>query len=143
VFLPGLFGPETVFDALVMTLLAGRIPDELNEESFTRMFYTVMEHAGQFSPHRFSSIWFHRIHERTLGRTVILSGQGFLGLAPKATEVDDLIYYMKVCYAPIVLRKLDDGSFSWIGDAYVHTRIDDRDRIRDELESTTSEITIC
>jgi hypothetical protein len=58
--------------------------------------------------------------DQTKERTIVFSKQGYLGLAPKVSRSGDYIFILFGLQEPAILRKQDDGSFLFIGTAYVH-----------------------
>lgn len=56
----------------------------------------------------------------TRGRTVILSRNRFLGLAPTTTRVGDRIFILYGLAFPMILRPREDGAYTVIGVAYIH-----------------------
>jgi hypothetical protein len=58
--------------------------------------------------------------ERRIGSTE----QGYLCLLPKAVELGDRIVILKGGRVPVVLRPLQDGTFTLVGEAFVHGFMD-------------------
>jgi hypothetical protein len=64
-------------------------------------------------------------HMFASGRTLMLSEEGYIGLAPSSTCVGDLICVLYGCHAPVILRRSKDfQTHTLIGDAYVHGLMD-------------------
>jgi hypothetical protein len=57
---------------------------------------------------------------QTLGRTLILSKTRYLALASKATQPGDQIFVLFGLHELAILRPQDDGTFKFVGTAYVH-----------------------
>jgi hypothetical protein len=70
-------------------------------------------------PKDWEKLLFHASHQ-TLGRTLILSKTRYLALAPKATQPRDQIFVLFGLHEPAILRPQDDGTFKFVGTAYVH-----------------------
>jgi hypothetical protein len=64
-----------------------------------------------------------------MGRTMVLSSERYLGLAPIATESGDQIFILDGLHQPAILRPQEDGTYKFIGAAYIHGVMD-----RDWLE---------
>ena len=61
----------------------------------------------------------------TQNRTLIISTNGYLALAPYFTLPGDKICILYGCHTPFILRPCtDDASYTLIGDAYVHALMD-------------------
>jgi hypothetical protein len=67
-----------------------------------------------------------------------LSDNGYVGLCPKRSEVGDRIYIPLGAHVPYILRKLDDGGYVLIREAYVHGIMDGE--IFEGKENVPSEI---
>jgi hypothetical protein len=57
---------------------------------------------------------------QTIGRTLVLSKNRYLGLAPKLSKPGDHIFILFGLSEPAILRPQADGSYIFIGTAYVH-----------------------
>lgn len=68
--------------------------------------------------------YFRDVRDRTWGRTILRSSKGLLGLGPREIREGDCIYIIEGCSVPIILRKNQDKSYAWIGDAYIHNMMD-------------------
>ena len=53
-------------------------------------------------------------------RKLISTGLEYLGLAPHASVVGDEIWLLLGLRAPIILRRLENGNRTVLGEAYVH-----------------------
>jgi hypothetical protein len=47
-----------------------------------------------------------------------------LGLGPREMKQGDSIFLLQGLSVPVILRKRQDGAYSWIGDAYVRGIVD-------------------
>jgi hypothetical protein len=54
------------------------------------------------------------------GRTIGLTGGGYLALLPKSVMAGDLVCIFLGCNVPLVLRRAQPRHFILIGDCYVH-----------------------
>jgi len=68
--------------------------------------------------------YFRDVRDRTWGRTILRSAKGLLGLCPREIRQGDCIYIIEGCSVPIILRKNQDSSYAWTGDAYIHNMMD-------------------
>ena len=57
-------------------------------------------------------------------RTLIYSQGGYIGLAPSSTLPEDKICILYGCHVPVILRPQADGSYTLIGDTYIHALMD-------------------
>ena len=76
-------------------------------------------YGNAFKPVDWRRLLFHA-STHTIGRTLTLSKRRYLGLASKATEPGDQIFVLFEPFEPVILRAQDDGTFKFIGTAYVH-----------------------
>jgi hypothetical protein len=53
-------------------------------------------------------------------RSLILSEGGYIVLAPFSTLPDDGVCILHGFHAPVILRPRGDGSYTFMGDAYIH-----------------------
>jgi Heterokaryon incompatibility protein (HET) len=114
---------ETILKAVLRTLIADRHPEtgkrrhEIKLRRIMRHLWPKAEDLEGFLSHT---------QMFAVGRTLVLSENGYIGLAPSETETGDKICVMYGCHAPVVLRKRSDGADAYIlvGDAYVHGLMD-------------------
>ena len=58
---------------------------------------------------------------RTLGRRMVVTQKGYLGLAPDLAEEGDCVVLVKGGRVPLVLRRIDKGErWELVGDSYVY-----------------------
>lgn len=108
---------EWIQRALLCTLVADLIQAD-GKVQRDLIFEMALEESLEWPAER--EKYFQQARDRTWGRTLLLSQKGLLGLVPRGTQVGDHIFVISGCSVPIILRRGDDGSFSWIGDSYVH-----------------------
>ncbi|KAL9036475.1 MAG: hypothetical protein Q9180_004280, partial [Flavoplaca navasiana] len=60
-----------------------------------------------------------RFHSYGHNRSIILTGKGQLGLAPRVSRPDDFIVVFLGCRSPMVLRPAGNGEYLVVGEAYV------------------------
>jgi hypothetical protein len=97
------------------------------EDKDSQVFSQVRAHeqVPQFldgsciKPLRWEEIHF-RASNQTRGRTMILSTRRHLGRASKATEPGDHIFIRFGLHELAILRPQEDGTYKFIGTAYVH-----------------------
>jgi len=53
-------------------------------------------------------------------RRFITTSGGYMGLAPKQTQLDDQMYILEGCNVPVVLRRCQEGIYTLVGDCYIH-----------------------
>jgi hypothetical protein len=120
-----------IIKAIITTLAAGDVPT-LDEKwvstkktlncSANQIQEPILhydETAGEYWPLDVEGFYELLCH-KTWGRTLILSSNARLGLAPKDTNIGDEIFILWGFRTPAILRRRDDGTYSWIGDAYIH-----------------------
>jgi hypothetical protein len=66
---------------------------------------------------------------RTVARTLVsrafmASSRGVIGLGPEWTKVGDSICFIPGNETPLLLRRVDDGRYSFVGECYVHGLMD-------------------
>lgn len=60
----------------------------------------------------------------TQERSLVSSTGGYIGLAPSCTRPGDKICVLYGFHAPVILRPATDGSYTFVGDAYIHALMD-------------------
>lgn len=113
---------ETVLQAVLKTLIADRHP-----ETGKRRHELKLRHIKQHLWPKSEDLEGYLSHAQmfTQGRTLILSKDGYVGLAPSLTAVGDLICVLHGCHAPVILRAAENSvHHTLIGDAYVHGLMD-------------------
>jgi hypothetical protein len=69
--------------------------------------------------------------------------KGYMGLAPGTARVGDLIGIFLGGTVPYVLRPNDDGTYSFLGECYVHGLMDGEDmKMLEEGEAKVEELTL-
>lgn len=58
--------------------------------------------------------------KKILGRRLITTNKGYIGLAPMASKRRDIICVLFGCSTPVVLRPLEEGGYRFMGECYVH-----------------------
>jgi hypothetical protein len=91
--------------------LSGKAPD--NEQA------PKLLHGSVAKPIAWKKLLGHASYQ-TVGRTLILSKKRYLALASKATQPGDQIFVLFGLHEPAILRPQDDGTFKFVGTAYVH-----------------------
>jgi hypothetical protein len=76
-------------------------------------------HGSALKPTNWKTMLYYA-SKQTLGRTLILSKTRFLALASKATQPGDQIFVLFGLHELAILRPQDDGTFKFVGTAYVH-----------------------
>ncbi|KAL1881393.1 hypothetical protein VTK73DRAFT_4153 [Phialemonium thermophilum] len=61
---------------------------------------------------------------QSLERMLGVTKKGYLCLLPKGTVIGDQVFLLKGGRVPVVLRSLENGSFSLVGEAYIHGAMD-------------------
>ena len=61
-----------------------------------------------------------RVVDVLWGRRLMTTNEGHLGLASRATQQGDLVCILFGCDVPAILRLDESGTYSWIGEAYMH-----------------------
>lgn len=68
--------------------------------------------------------WSSLFGSTTWNRTVYITKEGHIGLALSTARPGDELCILFGCTAPVVLRRHDDGSHTFIGDSFVHGIMD-------------------
>jgi hypothetical protein len=76
-------------------------------------------HSSFLKPTDWKTLLFHASNQ-TRGRNLILSKTRYLALASKATQPGDQIFVLFGLHELAILRPQDDGTFKFVGTAYVH-----------------------
>lgn len=115
-------GEERIEEAVLKTLVTDRHPEtgkrrqELKLRQIRQKLWPPAEDLEGYLSYAYMY---------ASGRTLILSEEGYLGLAPSASSVGDLICVLYGCHAPVILRPSEDSNLhTLIGDAYVHGLMD-------------------
>jgi hypothetical protein len=123
-------GGGTMFDAYILTLIAGRIKDAMpdNFGSFPSMedcrsFFRTCIQGGQFEELSHG----HRLYVKELlewlsGRAFFLADEGYIGLCPADSRIGDQVCVMLGCSTPLLLRPISgsDADNQLLGECYVH-----------------------
>ena len=59
-------------------------------------------------------------HSRARGRTFFFTEEGYIGLAPKAAQRNDVVVLVLGCQAPMILHPRHDKQYIVVGECYVH-----------------------
>lgn len=79
-----------------------------------------------------------RMKEASVGRRLIISDNGYMGIVAPNTERGDLICILFGGEVPFILRAVEGGRYRLIGECYVHG-IMDGEALDDEIKKTSSE----
>jgi len=132
---------EPVPDDFWRTLVADRGPNGSNAPAwYTRAFDYCLHHltpTGDINTNRLIAVsegesslvveFLQRVQSVIWNRKFLVSKEkGWIGLAPMATQVDDIICILYGCSVPVVLRPYDQtaGLFQLVGECYVHGMMD-------------------
>lgn len=122
---------ETMREAVLQTVTAAevhnahrvRVELELWEKG-TRFPFGLLYSAFIFVWHFVTSrpfLAFEIQGRYMLQRKIVRTESGYFGLASNTTDVGDSIMICKGSSAPLMMRRIEeDGSFKFIGDAYIH-----------------------
>ncbi|TVY73452.1 Heterokaryon incompatibility protein 6 OR allele [Lachnellula suecica] len=78
-----------------------------------------------------------RAEDVNRGRACFFTAEGYLCLAPQASENGDLVVRLDGALVPFVLRPTGDGGFRLLGEAYVFGLMDCDDRAEEDLPAGT------
>ncbi|KAK1753786.1 heterokaryon incompatibility protein-domain-containing protein [Echria macrotheca] len=67
-----------------------------------------------------SKIWEDRVLANCSGRVLMTTNEGYIGLGPDGTQPGDIVCVVLGCDRPLVLRRRSDGSFLFLGKAFVY-----------------------
>lgn len=70
--------------------------------------------------HEFAMRYHTMVKSYTLGRKLIRTRKGYLGLARHTVQAGDLVCVALGGALPLLLRKRDEGGYTYVGDAYIH-----------------------
>ncbi|KAH6684749.1 heterokaryon incompatibility protein-domain-containing protein [Halenospora varia] len=120
----------SIRDAFWQTVSTGEVDDspriktELNLwEKVSRSPFGLSYGACVFIGHFLTNrpfLMFEIQGRYSLQRRMVRTKGGYLGLGSRASEVGDSIVLCKGSSVPLILRRQEDGTFSLVGDAYVH-----------------------
>jgi Heterokaryon incompatibility protein (HET) len=109
---------RNVETALYTVMVAGHLYTEKGLQP-CRIKYSASENVQNLRPSNATRVLWQAQH-RTEGRTLILSENRHLGLVPFATKKGDRIFILYGLHVPVILRPNKDGSYAFIGVAYVY-----------------------
>lgn len=114
---------ETMVEATLKTLIADRHP-ETGKRRTPLKLRRIKQHLCPRAEDL--EAFLSHVEMYTQGRTLILSKDGYLGLAPLASAIGDKICVIYGCHAPVILRPSHGNpeKYTLIGDAYVHGLMD-------------------
>lgn len=104
--------------SLYDVLIAGQLSGEGRWKPYQVTYASDIERANE-QPER-QAFMLKNAVRITKERTVILTRNRFLGLAPTTTRVGDRIFILYGLAIPIILRPREDGAYTVIGVAYIH-----------------------
>ena len=67
---------------------------------------------------------------RTVGRRMVVTKSGYLGLAPDLAEIGHCVTIIKGAKVPLILRSINNMKWELIGDCYIHGIMHGERRIR-------------
>lgn len=73
------------------------------------------------------------LENRLVSRTVIAT-RNYLAIAPDITQLGDVICLLSGCDAPVILRPRTNGTFTFIGDAFIGSDQLGQDRMHERLD---------
>ena len=132
-------GGVTTWDKEGITQQPGNSRRSVQRALYDVLIAGQLDVDGRWKPHQvtFSSevetddeqpeLWHGMLYyatQMTHGRTVILSTNRLLGLAPLATRAGDHIFILYGLNTPIILRPREDGAYTVVGVAYIHSVMD-------------------
>ncbi|CZR69830.1 uncharacterized protein PAC_19730 [Phialocephala subalpina] len=65
-----------------------------------------------------------RVENALTGRRLMTTTEGYLGLAIREARQGDLVAILYGCSCPVILRRRGDGTFHFVGEAYMHGIMD-------------------
>jgi hypothetical protein len=134
--------PDEVPDQLWRTLVADRGPDGTNAPAWYRRAclecLTHVDNVGNLNTNKFRNVedtpetmklFLKRVRNVVWNRKFFLtagkSRHGVLyGIAPPKASTNDIICILFGCSVPVVLRKVSDNRYNFIGECYVHGMMD-------------------
>ncbi len=64
--------------------------------------------------------FWNRVNVYAPGRVIVLTEDGYIGLAPANTMRGDVVYALLGCTSPMVLRPTAGNQFQFVGECYLH-----------------------
>jgi hypothetical protein len=134
--------PDEVPDQLWRTLVADRGPDGTNAPAWYRRAclecLTHVDNVGNLNTNKFRNVedtpatmklFLKRVRNVVWNRRFFLTAgkrrHGVLyGIAPPKASNNDIICILFGCSVPVVLRKVSDDRYNFIGECYVHGMMD-------------------
>ncbi len=110
---------ESVLKAVFQTLIVDRDPIRGKR----RQPLKLTKQNGKMWPAHLEDYLAH-VRLWTQARSLILSTNGYIGLAPFSTLRGDKICVFHGLHAPVVVRPNPDNSYTFVGDAYIHALMD-------------------
>jgi hypothetical protein len=83
-------------------------------------FFPLVETSGEPPSHELVQDIMHRVSVLMAGHKFLITGNGYLGLAPNTSKKGDIIAVLFGCTTPMVLRPTADKRYEVVGEAYVH-----------------------
>lgn len=110
---------ESVLEAVLKTLIVDR--DPINGK---RNQTLEMAKMGSRLWPTYLEDYFAHVRLWNEGRKLVVSTNGYIGLAPSTTLPDDKICVLLGCHAPVILRPQPNKRYLLVGDAYIHGLMD-------------------
>ena len=125
---------ENMAEALCRTLCANAFseryeppdPNHLDFQLTLETFTKMTESSSEPSKNTLlgSLPYLDGVYTAMLGRVFFTTEAGFIGLAPKAARKGDQVHILLGCQSPMLLRPEDTGTFSVVGECYIHGLMD-------------------
>ena len=125
---------ESMAEALCRTLCANAFseryeppdPNHLDFQLTQEIFLRMTESPSEPSKRTLldSLPYLDGVYAAMLGRVFFTTEAGFIGLAPKAARKGDRVHILLGCQSPMLLRPEETGTFSVVGECYIHRLMD-------------------
>ena len=123
-------GGGTMVDAVCRTICCNRFSDRqlpanlgLPDYSQSKAFFLDLlnvkddESLGPFTDY---PLWLNGVSETLLGRSFLVTQNGYIGLAPRSIKPGDQVSLLLGCDSPLALRPDKTGRHSVVGQCYIH-----------------------
>jgi hypothetical protein len=112
----------------VMTLICARLDTSSRcdfADVINRLYQPLDKAQQQASSRPFPEILYDAIDGATAGRRLFVTENAkVLGAAPTSAEEQDQVFVLLGCSVPVVLRRLQEGEYTLVGECYCHGMMD-------------------
>jgi hypothetical protein len=92
---------------------------QVGEREFL-MYFPLIKTEYELPPPEVVPLILSRCCTLMFGRKLLITGKGYVGLAPITAQKGDIIAILFGCSMPVILRRYGDKGYKLVGEAYVH-----------------------